>query len=71
LKRLRGGRRCISQITEIVGRNPRTGAIEMRDLFLLDDADNENAQIQPTGRLPTFMGELIASNMLDLESFYR
>jgi pilus assembly protein CpaF len=70
LKRLRDGRRCVSQITEVVGINPVTGKLEMRDLFLLDEPEGPNAQLQPTGRLPTFIGELIASGMLNLQTFY-
>ena len=32
--------------------------------------DELQTQLQPTGRLPTFIGELIAGDMLDLKSFY-
>jgi pilus assembly protein CpaF len=70
LKRLRDGRRIISQITEITGRNPSTGAMEMRDLYLLDH-NGGGPELQPTGRLPSFIGEIIESGMLNLESFYR
>ena len=70
LKRMRDGRRCISQITEVAGINPLTEKLEMRDLFLLDDGETTPAQLQPTGRLPTFIGDLIASGMLDLKTFY-
>src|SRR5262245_115944 len=70
LHRMRDGRRCVSQITEVSGINPITGKMEMRDLFLLDEAEGEGAQLQPTGRLPTFIGELIASGMLNLQTFY-
>jgi pilus assembly protein CpaF len=70
LKRLRDGRRCVSQITEVAGINPVTGKLEMRDVFLLDEPEGPNAQLQPTGRLPTFIGELIASGMLNLQTFY-
>ncbi len=69
LKRLRDGRRVISQITECTGINPRTGAIELRDLYLLDSMAATDG-LQPTGRLPTFIGELIATETLDLKSFY-
>jgi Flp pilus assembly CpaF family ATPase len=70
LKRLRDGRRCVSQITEVSGINAVTGKLEMRDVFLLDEPDEPGAQLQPTGRLPTFIGELIASGMLNLQTFY-
>jgi hypothetical protein len=67
---MRDGRRCVSQITEVTRINPVTGKLEMRDLFLLDEPEATGAQLQPTGRLPTFIGELIASGMLNLKTFY-
>jgi Flp pilus assembly CpaF family ATPase len=70
LKRMRDGRRCVSQITEVAGINPVTGKLEMRDLFLLDELEGANAELQPTGRLPTFIDELIASGTLNLKTFY-
>ncbi len=71
LKRMRNGRRAVSQITEIAGRNPTTGELEMRDLYLLDNEEDVEAELQPTGRLPTFIGNVIEAGMLNLESFYR
>ena len=68
LKRMRDGRRMISQISECTGVNPRIGKIELRDLYLLYDSDAPS--LQPTGRLPTFIGELIETGTLDLGSFY-
>jgi pilus assembly protein CpaF len=70
LKRMRDGRRAIVQITEVAGINPVTGQLEMRDLFLLEDYETPGAQLQPTGRLPTFIGELIETGMLNLQTFY-
>ena len=48
--------------------NPRTGRIELRDLYLMEPGTN--ACLQPTGLLPTFVGELIESGTLDLSYFY-
>jgi pilus assembly protein CpaF len=70
LKRMRDGRRCVSQITEVTEINPTTGKLEMRDLFLLDKPEGAGAQLQPTGRLPTFIDELISSGTLNLKTFY-
>jgi pilus assembly protein CpaF len=70
LKRMRDGRRCLSQITEVAGINPLTNKLEMRDLFLLDDPETGPAQLQPTGRLPTFIDELISTGALNLQTFY-
>lgn len=68
LKRLRDGRRVISQISECTGVNPRTGKIEIRDLYLL--GGKSDSSLQPTGKLPTFIGQMIEAGMLSLDSFY-
>jgi pilus assembly protein CpaF len=70
LRRMHDGRRAIVQITEVAGINPVHGKLEMRDLFLLEDLETPGAMLEPTGRLPTFIGELIESGMLDLATFY-
>ena len=70
LRRMHDGRRAIVQITEVAGINPVHGKLEMRDLFLLEDFETPGAMLEPTGRLPTFIGELIESGMLNLQAFY-
>lgn len=70
LQRLRDGRRVVSQITEVVGVNPRTGKLDLRDIYLWDQAD-DGGTLQPTGRLPSFIGRLVESGFLNLQSFYR
>ena len=75
LTRQRDGRRVISQISECTGVNPHTGGIDLRDLYLLESkADNTgedtDRELQPTGLLPSFIGDLIESGMLNLNSFY-
>jgi len=69
LERMRNGRRCVSQISEVVGCDPITSKVRIRDLFLLDGESLE-ANLVPTGHLPSFMGELIELGFLDLETFY-
>jgi len=69
LERMRNGRRCVSQISEVVGCDPITSKVRIRDLFLLDGESLE-ANLVPTGHLPSFMGELIEFGFLDLETFY-
>jgi pilus assembly protein CpaF len=66
LRRLRDGRRVVSQISECTGVNPHTGRLELRDIYLR----NEGEELQPTGLLPTFVGQLIESGSLQLDSFY-
>lgn len=70
LKRLHNGRRVVSQITEVRGVNERTGELELRDLFMLDDSSEHSADLCPTGRLPTFIRELLDTGKLDLGTFY-
>lgn len=68
LKRMRDGRRVVSQISECTGVNPRSGKIELRDLYMLDKSADPT--LQPTGRLPTFIGDIIEAGLLNLDSFY-
>ncbi len=68
LKRLRDGRRVVSQIAECTGVNPRRGKIELRDLYLMDGTESDG--LQPTGRLPTIIGDLIEAGTLNLGYFY-
>lgn len=69
LKRLRNGRRVVSQITEFAGLDEEFGGIRTRDLFRWE-GDDADAGLVPTGSLPTFMGELIENGMLKIETFY-
>lgn len=67
LTRMRDGRRCVSQITEITGIDSATGNLELRDLYLMDA---EEGHLEATGRLPTFIDGLVSSGNLKLDSFY-
>jgi pilus assembly protein CpaF len=67
--RRKDGSRCVSQVTEFVDVDPEQGGIRTKDLFLLD-GENGGGQLHPTGRLPTFMGQLIEKRLIRLESFY-
>ena len=68
LKRM-GKRRCVSQVTEFVGYDKQSQKLRTKDLFLLD-SHAEDALLSPTGSLPTFMGKLIETKLLDLQTFY-
>ena len=71
LKRMRDGRRCDQSRSPKSPASIRShGKLEMRDLFLLDESRRPARSSQPTGRLPTFIGELIESGMLNLQTFY-
>ncbi len=70
LKRCSSGRRCISQVTEVVGMSSEGDGIEMRDLFIMDDDSGDDSLIRPTGHLPSFMPSLLERGFLDLKAFY-
>jgi Flp pilus assembly CpaF family ATPase len=61
------GARRVAQIAECVGLDPNTQRVRMRDLFLLD---GEPASLRPTGRLPSFLGQLIDSGRIDIAIFF-
>ena len=67
--RLRDGSRRITQITEVVDYDELGKQVRLKDLFLLDESA-ARPRIAPTGYLPTFMEELIAVGLLDLNTFY-
>ncbi len=65
LARERDGRRRITQVTEVVGVNPRGGGLQLRDLFLSDEKE-----LFPTGSLPTFMPKLLETGRLHYDIFF-
>lgn len=70
LRRLRDGRRVVSQVTEFMEYDKSERCIRTKDLFMLD-SESPHAQLLPTGSLPTFIGELMENDLIDLASFYR
>lgn len=69
LTRMRNGRRCVTQVTEIVDIDHHTGEIRMKDLFRMRESELAG-NLAPTGKLPTFMDELIEKELIKLDSFY-
>ena len=69
LKRLKNGRRCVSQIAEVAGIDPQTKQISLRNLYLLDGEDDE-ALLTPTGSLPSYMSILMERNLIQLNNFF-
>ncbi|HVX59386.1 MAG TPA: ATPase, T2SS/T4P/T4SS family [Pirellulales bacterium] len=69
LNRARSGARRVVQVAEIVGIDPDTGGVRMKDLFLRVEGDG--AALTPTGALPSFMEELIESSLVRLDTFYQ
>jgi Flp pilus assembly CpaF family ATPase len=69
LSRLHDGRRVISQVSEVLPANPRVTGVPTRDLFVLADEHGKGGLVA-TGRLPTFIEELITAGLVDMETFY-
>ncbi|MHC5015836.1 MAG: ATPase, T2SS/T4P/T4SS family [Planctomycetota bacterium] len=69
IRRLKGGRRLITQVTEIMGIHPHTGEVEMRDILATDSVEAD-ARLRPTGYLPTFLDDLVHRGLIDLERWF-
>ncbi|MHC4991783.1 MAG: CpaF family protein, partial [Planctomycetota bacterium] len=69
IRRLRDGRRLITQVTEVTGLHPNTGEVEMRDVMAAVGIDAET-KLRPTGYLPTFLGDLVDRDLIDLDRWF-
>ena len=70
LKRMKNGRRCISQISEVTGIDLISHETVVQDIFHLVNETEDNAALVPTGTLPSFMDNLIERGLINLNSFY-
>lgn len=61
-----GGRRLVSQISEVIGVDPETKDVMVHDIFNLRDG----VSLHPTGYLPSFIDSLVAKDLLQLEFLY-
>jgi len=66
ISRLPGGRRVITEITEVVGVDPETKSVIMHDIFNFRNGQS----LEPTGYLPTFIDSLVEKDLLDLNFLY-
>lgn len=66
LSRLPGGRRVVSQITEVVRFDPEINQIVLLDIFNFRDGKN----LRPTGYLPSFIDSLVDKGLLDPRFLY-
>ena len=66
ITRLSGGRRVVTQISEVSGIDPDTQQVTITDIYNYRDGQ----QLLPTGYLPSFVGSLIEQNLLQLEFLY-
>ncbi|MBN2024813.1 MAG: Flp pilus assembly complex ATPase component TadA [Pirellulales bacterium] len=66
VSRLPGGRRAVTQVSEIVRVDPDTKRIVIHDIF-----NYRNGQsLQPTGYLPSFVDALVEKGLLELQFLY-
>ena len=66
IARLPGGKRVVSQISEVFGMDPEDNRVIVRDIFNLRDGKT----LQPTGYLPTFVDGLIGRGLLALDDLF-
>ena len=69
VRRLKGGRRMITQLTEVIGVHPATGDVELRDI-LAAKAREAEPRLRPTGYMPTFLPELVDGDLIDLDRWF-
>lgn len=68
MTRLRNGRRVVSQVTEVAGYDAIDHRLHLKDIFLLAEDESE---LKATGRLPTFIDELIERKLMTASMFYQ
>jgi Flp pilus assembly CpaF family ATPase len=66
ISRQPGGRRVVTQISEVVRYDPEMKQIVMNDIFNFRDG----LKLRPTGYLPSFVDSLIDKQLLELEFLY-
>lgn len=69
IRRLKNGKRLVVQISEVIGMHPETGEIELRDIMKMTGSE-KNARLELTGYMPTFMGDLVERNLIDLDRWF-
>jgi Flp pilus assembly CpaF family ATPase len=66
IDRLPGGRRVVTQISEVTDLDLETNRTRVTDIFNYRDG----VSLQPTGYLPTFVDELVEKRLLQVEFLY-
>jgi Flp pilus assembly CpaF family ATPase/pSer/pThr/pTyr-binding forkhead associated (FHA) protein len=70
LTRMKNGKRCVSQIAEVTNIDPITREIVIHDLFLIENEASDDAQLVPTGILPSYMDVLVERDIINPSAFY-
>jgi len=60
-------RRLVTQVSEVVGLDPRTSQVKLKDIFVRRSPD---AELLPTGHLPSFLLELVQAGRVSPEDFF-
>ncbi len=68
-ERLPDGQRLVSQISEITGLHPLSGEVMTRDIMQAVLQQGRLA-LRPTGYMPSFLGEMVEKNFLQLSSWF-
>lgn len=66
ITRMPGGRRLVTQVSEVTGIDQDTQQLIVTDIFNFRNGES----LQPTGYLPTFLDSLMAKDLLQLEFLY-
>jgi Flp pilus assembly CpaF family ATPase/pSer/pThr/pTyr-binding forkhead associated (FHA) protein len=66
ITRMPGGRRVVTQLSEVVGFDTERNELVITDIFNYRNGES----LQPTGYLPSFIDSLIAEDLLKLEFLY-
>lgn len=66
IARLPGGRRRVTQISEVSRYDPERKQVVVTDIFNFRDGN----ELRPTGYLPSFIDSLVDKRLLELEFFY-
>ena len=61
-----GGRRVVTQVSEVTGFDPERNDLVVHDIFNYRDSE----QLLPTGYMPTFVDSLMEKDLLKLEFLY-
>jgi Flp pilus assembly CpaF family ATPase len=69
LHRLRDGRRVVAEVTEVVGFDLESGKVRLKQIFVREE-EPLPGQLAATGRLPTFIDEVISAELISIDSFY-
>ena len=64
--RMPGGKRGVTQITEITGYDPHSKCVATTEIF----SCREEVGLVPTGYMPSFIDQLVSRKLLKLEFLY-